>query len=585
MCGLFGSVSRKPVFISENILPHRGPDDWGVDSFLINSKYITLFQSRLSIIGLGNQGHQPFEKYSDFKLVFNGEIYNFRSIKEKLIEERNIDFITETDTEVLYEALINYGIDYTLKLLNGIFAFAFLNINNNTLEIVRDQLGVKPLYYYQNESQFLFSSEIKSFFKLNLVNPCLNKERLGEFLANGWIYEPDTLFKDIFKLESGHYLVYNVSDGKSSITRYWSLNQKESGTINLGKSIHNQTIADVAIGNYLSGGIDSSIIAITLKDLDILNINMDLGDEETDRVNLLKENYGLNVKKFQPSGFPLSLYEKLIYYLDEPIADPAIIPTFLLAKASKDMNRTVMLSGMGGDEIDGGYSRQLVIRYLKTFKIIKFIPLWTKYILSRKYKRDFIRLKNFFRNPSPENYFALTSYLSKKEIDELIFCNWYEDYVKKIDSIANEYSHAKRFYILDFKGFLSSHNLIYMDKASMAASVEVRVPFLDRILVNNFFQEFENNIGKKRLKHFLKDLLGNDYKRSKKQGFRFPIKDWLFKEINWIGICDFFDQKKLLNTVLIKNYLKELKNGNDTEMKLWIIYTLYLWLVTFKVNV
>ncbi len=585
MCGIFGSITDNKFEITENLLPHRGPDDWGVVSVLVNSKHITLFQSRLSIIGLGDQGHQPFEKDSEYKMIFNGEIYNFQSIKARLQEDHNIDFITETDTEVLYEALINYGIDKTLKLLNGIFAFAFLNLNNSTISLVRDHLGVKPLYYFQNESQFLFSSEIKSFLNLNLVIPNLNKEKLGEYLANGWIYEPDTLFKDIFKLESGHYLVYNISDCKSSITRYWSLNQTTNTPIDVRKSICNQTISDVAIGNYLSGGIDSSIIAIALKELDVLNINMDLGDEETDRVNILKDHYGLEVKSFQPSGFPLSLYSRLIYFMDEPIADPAIIPAFLLAKASKEMDRTVMLSGMGGDEIDGGYARQSIIKQLGIFKMVMFIPVCTKYFLSRKGKRDFLRLKNFFKSPSPGNYFALTSYFSKKEVDELISYNWHDEYEKKIKSFTQEYSSAKRFYILDFKGFLSSHNLIYMDKASMAASVEVRVPFLDNVLAANFFQDYEKNIGKKRLKLYLKGIMGNDYKTSKKQGFRYPIKEWLLKEINWIEICEFYDQKKLLNTIMIKGYLKELRNGNDTEMKLWIIYTLYLWLVKFKVNI
>ena len=205
--------------------------------------------------------------------------------------------------------------------------------------------------------------------------------------------------------------------------------------------------------------------------------------------------------------------------------------------------------------------------------------------MSRSQKRDFVRLKNFFRNPSPENYFALTSYLSKKEIDEMISFQWYERYTKKIACFTQGFSCLKQFLILDFKGFLSSHNLIYMDKASMAASVEVRVPLLDHELVSDFFQEYEKNIGKKRLKLYAKNLLGVFFKENKKQGFRYPINDWLLKEIDWVEICDFFEQKKLLNTKMIKAYLQELEKGNDTEMKLWIIYTLYLWLISFKVNI
>lgn len=588
MCGIFGYVGSKELTIKKNILTHRGPDDWGVKNIKANDRNLTFFQSRLSIIGIGEQGHQPFEKYSGKILIYNGEIYNFKLIKQDLINEFKINFITETDTEVLYESLICWGLEKTLRKLNGMFAFSYFDMEIDVLTIVRDNLGIKPLYYSITEDNFVFSSEIKTFFELKVRKPVLDENYIGEYFANGWIYEPNTLFQNINKLSAGHYVKLSIKKMSIKETKYWDINDKNDFiTPDINSIVKNQTISDVPIGNYFSGGIDSSIITYILKDKDLLNLNLDMIDGESERVKLMRDNYKLNIKSFKVAGSNLSTYEKLIFNLDEPIADPAIIPAYLLAKESKKLKRTVMLSGMGGDEIDAGYSRHKIINSIFLKKAVLLIPeIVINIFFKKKKRRDFLRLKEFSRNPKPENYYSLTSYFTDKEISELISnSDWHNSYRSKINKICENVTGIKKYFYLDIKGFLASHNLIYMDKASMAASVEVRVPFLDKKLAQHFFNTIDENIGKKRLTSFLKNDLKGLYKKTKKSGFSYEINEWLKSDINWDEVVSFYSKKGLLNINVINGYIKSIDTDIESvSMKLWSIYTLYLWLKTFNVK-
>jgi len=590
MCGIFGYIGTNKLKIEKNILPHRGPDDWGTINSQFCDKEITLFQSRLSIIGLGVQGHQPFQKYEGKVLTFNGEIYNFKIVREKLINEFGINFTTNTDTEVIYEAIINWGINGTLEEINGIFAFSYYDDTLEDIYIVRDNLGVKPLYYSPSKDNFIFSSEIKSFFELDLRNAELDKNYLGEYFANGWIYEPHTLFKNIYKVQAGHLLKYNIPSGIVTDIKYWDITDciKENGQPNMQDIIINQTISDIPIGNYFSGGIDSSIITYILKDNNLLNMNLSMQDSESERVNLMEKDYHLALKKITYQNENLSIYKRLVYFLDEPIADPAIIPAYQLAKESRESERHVMMSGMGGDEIDAGYSRHSILANKSILLVASLTPFFIiRNIFNGKKRRDIFRLKEFAKNVSPENYFSLTSYFSKTEISNLIKSDqWFNGYRDKIVNTCASVRSNKKYFYLDIKGFLASHNLIYMDKASMAASVEVRVPLLDKDLAKFFFKDIEKKkyAGKVRLKSYLKSLIGDNYKDIKKAGFSYQINDWLLNEIDWKDILLFFQKNKLIDTDLLASYINEMEKDVDgVSMKLWTIYTLYLWLKTFNV--
>jgi asparagine synthetase B (glutamine-hydrolysing) len=371
-----------------------------------------------------------------------------------------------------------------LDKINGVFAFSFYDREKKMVWTARDNLGVKPLYYYHKDGKFAASSECKAFFQCSICTPKIRKELLGEYFANYWIYEPNTLFKDIYKLEAGCCLIFDMTQKTLLTKRYWSPAKRINFKPNLQDIIKLQTVtSDVKVSAYLSGGVDSSIIACALKDKNLTFLHLDLGGQENIRVKRLKDLYNLNIVTAQPKVEHLATYEYLIKQLEEPVADPAIIPSYELAREAKIMGSTVMLSGMGGDD---------------------------------------------------------------------------------------------------------SHNTIYSDKTSMAASVEARVPLLDKDLVNYFYKDIHllRNNGKKRLKKELKKYIGKENYKVKKEGFRYPIREWLEKNINWKEVIEGLEELKLLNVNYVKTLIKRLREDKSKgiEMKLWAIYTLFLWIKAFDIK-
>ena len=498
-------------------------------------------------------------------------------------------FITETDTEVLYEGLIHWGIDATLERINGIFSFAFADFVTNNLFCARDHLGVKPLYYSEYSGRFLFSSEAKVFFELGLLEPVLNRDVLGEYLANCWVFEPDTLFKGVKKLEAGCYLQVSLNDLHITHNRYWDIHFSPQGNeMELEDAITNQIVSDVPIGSYFSGGIDSSIIAYCLRNQDVTHLHISVGKFESERVKQFQLLFNTKVDEFHADSDCFELYEKLTYQMDEPIADPAVIPAYQLALKSRELGRIVMLSGMGGDEIDAGYSRHRILGKLHYYRLFGYIPnfLLNKMLRGKKL-RDALRLKAFLLNPSPSNYYSLTYYLNAFEIQNLVGSRWMERYQEKIASLTNGMSRRKAFFYLDMKGFLASHNLIYMDKASMAASVEVRVPLLDRFFAASMFRKIDapSHAGKRRLTGKLKKYLGDEFKDIPKEGFTFPINRWVVDRVDWPNVLSFLQNQDVLNPEIVQKWRKVTARDVDTvAMKLWTIYTLYLWLKVYQVR-
>ena len=585
MCGIFGIHSKKRFDIKTNILEHRGPDGWDAKYYKESDEYLTFFHSRLEVIGLGSQGNQPFTKKGfNSLLTYNGEIYNYKEIRNYIKKKYGIKFFTKTDTEVLFMCLNYEGLENTLNIINGMFSFAYYNFDDKKIYLCRDNLGIKPMYYTLSNDCFSFTSEIKVFFEHEIIEPVLRKDILGEYLANGWVYEPDTLFDGVYKLESATYLEYDIQSKTIKKNEYWSFDQS-SDYNGIEKIIKSQTISDVPVGIYFSGGYDSSLIALNLLNEKMTHFNLDLGSSEKKVVDLIEKKYDIDLKKVKPKKENLDLYDKLLFHMDEPISDPAIIPAYELAAKAKSSGLTVMLSGMGGDEVDGGYTRHRIINNLAVARLIpNFILKW----IFRNKKRDYVRIKSFLSDPTPKNYFSLTSYMNKTEINSIVGKDWQNEYYKKIKSITDGFSERKKFYILDLKGFLSSHNLLYMDKSSMAASIEVRVPLLDKNFVSFMLKDIEKRNkfeSKIRIKKLFAKKIEEDI-NIKKEGFSYPINDFILNEIEWNEIIEYFDSKDIFETKIILRWLTQAKdNVNLVAMKLWHIYTLFRWLKIFSVKI
>lgn len=622
MCGIFGLVASSDESVDDYLtfkpserrrpaLDHRGPDDWGRAIFLCDGAEVYLEHSRLSIIGLGPQGRQPFPEYGNASVVlsYNGEIYNYRKLRRILKGRHGQSFTTDTDTEVVYKGYKVWGLQGLLSRLVGIYAFCLADRRKGCLFLVRDPLGVKPLYYTQ--APFSFASEAKAIFEHTRRNPHVNYQVIGEYIANFWVYEPDTLFRGVRKLEAGHYLRLDCESGNVQKTQYWDIledgdsapAQDSELEADLHEVISDQLVSDVDVGMYLSGGIDSTIVAhYASQHQELLALNLETAAGETGEganVSRLEEASRLKVERFTPHADMLDVYRQMTYHMDEPIADPAIIPAYLLAEEASERGVRVMLSGMGGDEIFAGYRRMNVLKHRQLLKAAHPLIRAAAQVYpgrNSRVRRNLTRVANFAAKPAPDNYFSLAYYYSREEVTALVGgSQWWVRFSSKIrDLLAdkNFVDDLQVFQYLDIRGYLSSHNLLYMDKASMAASVEARVPLLDHRLAKKYFnlstrRKLQDGL-KGTLKNHLVSIRGEEYLPGRKEGFSFPI-DQL------VQTSKFSDQMRrmrhsprltsLLGPKEVRRVVdREYERGTPLPMKLWCIYTLWLWLEEFDVQ-
>ena len=582
MSYFLGYISDKK-FISKEALPKKDNLDWVNWYRNIDKKNISMSFLGYPSIGDNFSSIQPYARYADdYVLLFSGRIYNASELRSCLLSI-GCDFQTNTDEEILYLALINWGIDKTLDLLNGAFVFAFYNINESNVLVARDHIGIKTIYFTKTDGEFCFSTDLNLIFSQKIIEPFVNRQCLGEFFAQGWVCEPDTLFENIYKLEAGSYISVDIKNGFSlTKKKYWEVcdNSTETNLPDIKTVIENQLIGSLKIGNYFSGGIDSSILAYYLKDKKMLNLHLSLGDSESLRVKTMRDMFGLDVRIINPDMDYSNFYPSLVEEMGEPVSDPAIISTFLLGKTARENDCEVMMSGMGGDEIDAGYPRAKVLAYIYIFKILKYIPTFLfKFVFNKKRCRDISRLKAFLKNPVLENYFTLFGYFNKAEISSLVGNDWYDYYAKKIRGLTEVESGKRKFFLYEFKGFLASHNNLYGEKISNAAGVECRTPLLDKDICKYYFKDLGNPrfCGKKRLTKILKDNLGSSYFKITKSGFRFPIEEYLLNNVDW----NFVRTELLrcgLDVKVFDNDLLVIKDDIEkVYMKLWTYYTFALW--------
>ncbi len=490
MCAINGFNFKDAELITamNSVTKHRGPDGTGI----FTDEKISLGHNRLSIIDLSEEANQPM--YSEDKeiiLTYNGELYNFKELRSEL--ENFYVFRTESDSEVVLAAYKRWG-SKCVDRFNGIFAFAIWDVKKKELFFARDQVGVKPLYYYFKEGVFIFSSEIKGVLEHNIPR-ILNTEAFEHYFRVLYVPEPLTLFRDVFKVPPGHK--GTLSNNELRIERYYSLDgskvvkkvTKEEVRQNISSSVKRQLVSDRPVGIYLSGGIDSSIVldvmSLLRKDIQTFSIGFSLKeDEESEKFN--KDFYlaRKTAEKYHTQHHEVLLshtdvvdaLKEAIYQLDEPIANPTLIAQYKLAEFVKNEGVDVVLGGDGGDELFGGYERYRIAYFMSLYQ--KCIPSSLRKMLS---------------------YFSIARKLNTEEgIDQFELFMFQKDSVLK-RVIAHKYvnSRTKEFFSnkyfkkekgvspeallmdIDIRSWLVDESLLRTDKMSMAFGLEARVPLLD----------------------------------------------------------------------------------------------------------
>jgi len=624
MCGIVGIINKSNKPVNENDIKkmcstiiHRGPDDEGV---FVNDA-IGIGMRRLNIIDL-QTGRQPIHNEDkSVWVVFNGEIYNFKELREYLIKKGH-RFYTRSDTEVIIHMYEQEG-EKCLQKFNGMFAFAIYDLRKNKIFIARDRLGIKPLFYYENNDKILFASEIKAMLIFDSLKREINWRAFNAFFTLSYIPSPMTIFKGIFKLDPGHYMV--VKNKKIKIKKYWDICFEPKTDMNEKKiaerflelfedSVRMRMMSDVPLGAFLSGGIDSSAVVAMMSryngSVETLSIGFggDIGayDDERKYARSVSEKYRTIHREYEikPSDFDSSLIEKIVRAFDEPFADHGVIPNYFVCKMAKE-NMTVALSGLGGDENFSGYPRYLGFYLGELYN--KFIPeilrakIFPRIVESLPESRGgevtINWIKRFIRSgglPDAERYLnyvnLLSSYpsntLFSKDVRKIIENQNYSlDYLSKYHTENAQISMDKVYYT-DIKTYLPDDILALTDRISMLHSLEVRVPFLDHRLME-FCATIPHQLKMKYFqpKYFLKQatshLLPKEVIKHKKQGFVAPMSLWLNNELRDYAhdvllskpkAPEFFDNKA------IAEVLRQHFNGEQLNTsKIWALLIFKIW--------
>lgn len=619
MCGIAGIIKTQGALTGQEIRPmldclkHRGPDDEGV--WVGAKNEVVLGQRRLAIIDLSAGGHQP--KVSEdgrYCLTFNGEIYNYRELREELIS-LGIKFTTASDTEVLLQAFIRWG-EACLQKLNGMFAFAVWDEKTRTLFAARDQLGEKPFKYFCTTNTFIFASEVKAILSQPDVPRIVDWAAIDVALGLRFVPAPATGFKEIKKLAAGHCLTW--CDGKITIKQYWNpatiVVDTQTQTAGWKKelwglfvdSVEKRLVSDVPVGAFLSGGLDSTSVVAAVREVRSEPIDtfvISIGGKSADQ-----EYAALAAKHFGTRHHELSLgtvdypsvLTRLAYHYDEPFFDASALPTMLITEAMKN-HATVVLSGDGADELFGGYSAYQNTAWFRAYGMIpqslrhgltnvlginksaqyraeilglgwpanyaEYYSLWKTHLpLSEKYLTKF------------DLYQASLQPLIKESVTTALFSNW----LKTAQSDS-----AQQAMVADLVGRLADGYLTKIDLAAMANAVEVRPPFLDHRLVERAVQLPSSyklpNGGKSLWKEIVREYIPDQILNRPKVGFSVPLDELLRTDFSGsirdvlldpgAKLYEHFEYK-----VVQQLWLDHQERRADYSNHLWSLLMLELWL-------
>lgn len=629
ICGIYNFRNFKPIrkeLLKKMcaVLEHRGPDDEGIFINQQSGFSVGLGHRRLSIIDLSLQGHQPMcNEDESIWIVFNGEIYNFLELRENLIKKGH-KFKSKTDTETIIH-LYEEKNEKCLDDLRGMFSFAIWDEKDNKLFLARDRIGKKPLFYYLDDEKIIFASEIKSIIQHDTVKREVNLEALDDYLTYLSVSGPKTMFKNIWKLLPGHYMVCSLRG--CNIREYWDVSF--SNVINkdedffkgrllelLSECVKYRLISDVSLGAFLSGGIDSSVIVALMSEVlknPVLTSSIGFEEKEfneLDYARVISEKYKTNHSEYMVTPKITNILDKLVWHFDEPFADSSAIPTYYVSKMAKK-SVTVALSGDGGDELFAGYRRYYYDRLENRLRIIpEFLRRYLIGSIAGIYPKadrlpQFLRAKTLLTNISlsPERgYYNTRSIFNdslrrdilneevSRELKNYDPFSILEKYFKK----ANTDDPLSRIQYVDIKTYLVDDILVKVDRMSMAHSLEVRSPLLD-----HKFLEFAASIPsgyklrKKKSKYIfkesIKDKLPREIYLRKKMGFSVPLDIWFrneLKEITQELLLDkhsakhgFFKRDRIENIWMLHQ-----RGKRNLGTNLWGLLMFELWYKKFIVQ-
>ena len=624
MCGINGIISKNSKINIETIIKkmndkiiHRGPDDDGV--YLFNNDdddyNVGIGMRRLSIIDVNNGSQPIFSKNKNLCIVFNGEIYNYISLKQKLIDEFNLKFTTSSDTEVVLKLYEKYGTE-SFKMLDGMFAFSIIDKIKNKIYIARDYFGEKPLYYTKRDNKIIWSSELKSLVNVFEDKKEIDKNALSLYFQLTYIPAPYTIYKEVKKLLPNHYLEIDIktldvseniiSKPKPKIVSKINFTDAKKITRDLVmKSVESRSISDVPIGAFLSGGVDSSIVSYCLSQNEENRINtFSIGFDnkkfdETEKSRVVAKL--INSKHHEFIIDEKSLYsdlDKILNNFDEPFSDSSALPTYLVSKITSNHVK-VALTGDGGDEVFGGYNKYYINKINNTYTNI--VPEKAHKLLQNT-SYFFLRTKDDDRGIK----FKIRKTLDSIDYNDNFYWNmislgFKESEVNKIlinssegtfDYYKNNIGLNKSDSLSDLRNIdkhisLEGDMLVKVDRTSMLSSLECRAPFLNKKLwdfTNTLPEKYLINRTSKKyiLKESFKDVFPSNFLEKTKKGFGVPVGNWLrsFLKDELIYFCNksFIEEQNLFNYTYVEQLVnRHLSGQEDNTFKVWTYFCFQKW--------
>ena len=639
MCGISGLVNwgdAESLARMAQVQSHRGPDDFGLwERHFPDGGYIGLGSRRLAILDLSPDGHMPMSNEDGTVwITYNGEIYNFADSRREL-QGKGHRFRSHTDTEVVIHLYEEYGAQ-CLNRMNGMFAFAICDLRGVVpqLFLARDHFGVKPLYYCERNGRLAFASEVKALLEVPEIHASLSREALDQYLTFLWVPDPLTIFEGIHKLPAGHCASWQNS--RMKVEQYWDLTfpakehrfeRREADLTReirerFCRSVEQQMVSDVPIGAFLSAGLDSSsIVAAMARKQAVRTYTITfpkkyrVGETTIDDPAVparLARKLRCEHHEIVVEPDVVELLPKLTWHMDEPTADPAIIAAYLVCREARKQS-TVLLSGVGGDELFAGYRKHLAQTWQAKYTTLpglsrsaaKRAVLGLPSMRGTRLKGAIRLAKKWMRSAElhpVEGFIRNCTYLDETKRAALYQSEWGSQVDGEAESghraAFKNISHAdflNQMLYVDSKIFMPTLNLTYNDKMSMASSVEVRVPFLDRELAEfvawNVRPEWKLHgkwrpVTKYIFREAMRGMLPDDILKQPKAGFAAPVDYWLAKDLRPM-VDDLLSESQvrrrgILRPEVVRKYVDEHRQGSeDWSMQIWQFLTLEIWMQLF----